>query len=272
MCANSKHMRRSSRLARVRVAALLVGVVSPLVLTASACGPNKGTADGGTEDGGTEVLVEAGVADGSTPIEEVDGGLEEGGLVLEEMADAAPPGVKIQEVKYKGTGCPEGTVAASLASDGKSIVFAFQSLVASIGPDIPTAEACRSCQLDLAVDVPHGYSYTVFGVDVRGFVSLDEGVTAVQSAAYARSHGGKVAAAASKFQGPLSEDYVRLDEVPLEYAVWSPCGGHDNVRIDTSILLENKSNPQGVGSMTVDTLGGELKQTYYVGWRKCRER
>jgi hypothetical protein len=60
----------------------------------------------------------------------------------------------------------------------------FDSYVASIGPGVAITETRKNCQLNLDLRYPGGFQYSILGTIFRGYVGIEKGVTATQSATY----------------------------------------------------------------------------------------
>lgn len=56
--------------------------------------------------------------------------------------------------------------------------------VASIGPGVPITENRKNCQLDINLQYPSGFQYSVFNADYRGYAALDANVTGTQQSTY----------------------------------------------------------------------------------------
>jgi hypothetical protein len=87
---------------------------------------------------------------------------------------AAPAYASIKSVAYGGTGCPQNS-ASIIISDGGTVLTAIfdQFLVETFGTTV-----LKSCQLNVDVAFPTGWSFSVAQVDQRGSADLDANVTA----------------------------------------------------------------------------------------------
>jgi hypothetical protein len=82
------------------------------------------------------------------------------------------PVIKITEISASGPGCPEGTAADNISSDGLAFTQAYDSF--SIDVDSArTTQRSAICDIKLHVSAPAGWSYALVGFDVRGFAALD---------------------------------------------------------------------------------------------------
>lgn len=196
-------------------------------------------------------------------------------LTLGNIARAESPNpreVTIKQIMYGGTGCPLGTVAANISPDAKAMTLFFDQFVAQAGPASEVSDAYKVCNLSIDLRVPHGWSYTLLGVDYRGFANLDPGVIGVQRAEYwLQGTSSRSIPLRSTIVGPFADDYIYKDRLALNALVWSPCAVTRalNIRTSVSITGANARNRKH-GLMTVDSIDGELKHIYGIQWRRCR--
>lgn len=180
-----------------------------------------------------------------------------------------PPWVQIRDISYAGSGCPVGSVAENLASDYKAFTLLFDQYFAEVGPGVPYKEKRKNCQVIVDLDFPQGWSYTIFEVDYRGYVSLDNGVQGVQKSTYYFQGQRQTAPLSTSMWGPLDKDYHIRDTLGISALVWSPCGMNRALNINSQVRVDNRRNRNGFGLMTLDSLDGQLKHIYNVRWRRC---
>lgn len=73
---------------------------------------------------------------------------------------------------YGGTGCPEGTVSATLSPDTKSLSLLFDQYQISVGDTTGKSLDHKSCNIAIPVHVPQGMRVSVLKIDYRGFNHL----------------------------------------------------------------------------------------------------
>jgi hypothetical protein len=81
---------------------------------------------------------------------------------FEERQAPDPSQIYIIDAKYAGTGCPEGSVATTIADDSSFVTFLFSDFVASIGPGTLVSDRSKNCQLQLNVhckQMPYIYRF-----------------------------------------------------------------------------------------------------------------
>jgi hypothetical protein len=135
--------------------------------------------------------------------------------------------------------------------------------------------------------VPAGWSFTVYGLQVRGYASLENGAVGVQKAASSFGAMRPQEIGRIRLDGPFNDDYQLSSNLPLDAVEWSRCGGHERTRrfnLKTAISVRpmrgftdaqgdvddpalGRSFPRGL--LTVDAVDGALAHEYRVGWRRC---
>lgn len=180
-----------------------------------------------------------------------------------------PDEVYIVNAVNSGNGCPAGTMAYNVSADAKAITLMFSDFVASAqgGPWGGSTRTQRHCRADINLRVPQGYSYALFNVDFRGYVQLsNRNASATQTANY--SFGSRALEIGRvEYTGPLNQDYVTSRQIGLESLVWSPCGEHKTLTINTEVFATARSLAQAL--ISVDSIDGQVSQTYGLKWRTC---
>ncbi len=181
-----------------------------------------------------------------------------------------PSQVYIQRLTYAGAGCASGTVAHNVASDAKAFTLLFSDFIAEAGPNVPLGKNKSACRVTVDLRFPNGWSYSVFTVDYRGFMSLDANVSTTQkSSYYFQAASGSARTFSTTKWGPLDQDYHLRDSIVVSDLNWSPCGRTRAMNIDTEISVNNTRAPQSSGLITIDSIDGQLAQTYGIIWQRC---
>ncbi|TVY78491.1 putative secreted protein [Lachnellula suecica] len=195
-----------------------------------------------------------------------------------------PTSVTINSIAYGGTGCPQGSVGSFISADRTTFTLIFDSFVASIGPGVPITQNRVNCQLNLNLQYPSGFQYSILSTTFRGYAGLDKGVTGTQSAtyyfsglcdptgtsAYSIFHPAATlqAATTSSFKGPSSGDYEISDAIPFTSTVWSPCGASLPLNINSQVRLASTVT-SATGLMTEDSVDGKVEFQVGVQWQTC---
>ena len=168
---------------------------------------------------------------------------------------------------YGGTGCPAGTASVSVSPDETSLSILFDNYVAEAGYTTNRSVDRKSCNITIPVQVPQGYSVSVFQVDYRGFNAVPRGASTRFDAEYfwAGSRGPRLS---KTFYGPINNNYTLTDELQANTVVWAPCGASVNLRVNTSMMA--RSNSQFEQTMgTVDSADFSSGLIYHLRWRRC---
>ncbi|KAJ3218757.1 hypothetical protein HK099_004940 [Clydaea vesicula] len=182
--------------------------------------------------------------------------------------DKPPPGsVTIGPIIYGGTGCPQGTVSENMNSDGTAITLLFDSYIASIGPNVPVTENRKNCQINVQLNVPQGWQYSIATIDYRGFLQLDPGVVAQQSALYYFQGSVDQDRCTTTFTNANNGDYTIRDKFGLATTVWSGCNAKANININSQIRLTAPAGKSGF--ITTDSIDSKVTHVYGVQWEKC---
>jgi hypothetical protein len=187
-------------------------------------------------------------------------------LVFAGPAFADEPQFFINNISHAGSGCPAGGVAVDFdPANPESIALEFSEFSASAGPGVSPAEGRKSCQVQLELVVPAGWSFGVASANYQGWATIDPRVQGTIRSSYYFSGNRPVANLSSSFVGPLDQDVVIQDDFGPDTTVWSPCGVQRNLNINTDVRVNNLRNRQGSGELRLDKLSGIELQ-----WRRCQ--
>lgn len=182
----------------------------------------------------------------------------------------SPRDVYIRGISYGGSGCPQGSVGKSLSADRTSMTLIFDSFVASVGPDIPITESRKSCQINVDLRIPQGWSYTIGTIDYRGYVDLASRQIGRQKSFYYFQGSFQQASSTTMFRGPVVKDYLIRDTLALNSVVWSDCNKIVPLNIKTQVNIDNRRNRRGYGMLTTDSIDGKVKRVFGFQWKRCR--
>ncbi|OBT42040.1 hypothetical protein VE00_07440 [Pseudogymnoascus sp. WSF 3629] len=179
-----------------------------------------------------------------------------------------PSQVYINSISYGGTGCPQGSVGSFISDDRQTFTLIFDSYVASIGPTVAATENRKNCQLNLDLQYPSGFQYSIFTTQFRGYAALDKGVQGTQKATYYFSGQPEQVSSSTVFNGPLSTDYSVSDSVPFTSTIWSPCGQALPLNINSQVRLTS-SVTGATGLLTDDSIDGHITFVVGIQWQAC---
>ena len=177
--------------------------------------------------------------------------------------------IQLGKPGHAGSGCPIGTVAATLSPDKKSLSILFDDYVLEAGPMAGTRMDRKNCQLAIPVHVPNGYSVSLVGVDYRGYNYLPRRAQATFTAEYffAGMRGPRFR---KDFRGSLDQEYTLTNRLALTALTWSKCGEDVNLRIATAMRLRNMDRREDAMS-TVDSVDMNAGLIYKLQFRRCNQ-
>lgn len=173
----------------------------------------------------------------------------------------------IQGIIYGGTGCRQGTVSSSISPDLNSFTIILDEFIVSTGPGMTERDTRKNCQINVDLQYPLGWSYSIVSVDYRGFVSLPQNFSAIQTSTYYFSGSVEEISYSTIYSGPFEGDYLKRDELLKDPTVWSPCGQVIQNNINTKVIITGDITLSSI--MTVDSIDGKISQIYSIKWRKC---
>jgi hypothetical protein len=192
------------------------------------------------------------------------GGPADGVATSEEALARSQSGGVIEGVDFFGEACA-GSAAAAVSPDGQAATSTFSDFVASTAPGSAQDDRRRSCLMQLRVRVPAGWSYTLNGAQVRGFVSLEPGVAGHRHSRYVMPGDDRPPSVGNDWPASGIEDSFQADDFgPGKRLAWSPCGKGQRMWIGTEIGVDDSDEADATGQVAIDTIDVEL------GWKRCR--
>jgi hypothetical protein len=181
-------------------------------------------------------------------------------------AAVASNDIRLGQPGYGGTGCPAGSVSASLSPDNKQISLLFDAFTVEARGS--TRIDRKNCNIAIPVHVPQGYSVSVIAIDYRGYNSLPSGAQSTFTAEYflAGSVGPRYQ---QTFRGQLDDEYLITNNLQLTGLVWSPCGASTILRTNAAMRVQTNSRGQQALA-TVDSMDVDAGLVYHLQWRQCR--
>lgn len=182
---------------------------------------------------------------------------------------SAPDYFNINSIVYAGSGCPAGTVAENISPDLQAFTLLFDSYFAEVGEGVATREKRKNCTINLSFSYPPGWQFALIEMHARGFVSLEQNVTAQQKTSFYFQGDTQTGSFEQNFSGPTDEDYIATSTIPFTNAVWSNCAANRALNVGTQVRLDNSRNRNGSGLITIDSIDGVVTHFYGLTWRRC---
>lgn len=167
---------------------------------------------------------------------------------------------------YGGTGCPSGSVSATLSPDSKSLSLIFDQYEVSAGGETGRTFDRKSCNVAIPVHIPEGYSIAVLSIDYRGFNHLPARASSQFNVEYFFA-GGRGPAFRRSFYGVLDSDYTITNQLVAESLVWSRCGEDVNLRTNSSMRVSSPTRAEAIA--TVDSEDVSAAIVYHLQVRRC---
>ncbi|MFB9905804.1 DUF4360 domain-containing protein [Allokutzneria oryzae] len=187
------------------------------------------------------------------------------------LADDAPPPpdkITIDVVSVNGSGCPAGSAAVAVNHDNTAFTVTYSRYLAQAGAGASPTDFRKNCQLNLRVNVPHGFTYAVAQADYRGFANLAHGATGMERANYYFAGMSPTAQISHSFRGPLSDNWQTTDRTEIADLVYAPCGEQRNLNVNTELRV-NKGTSTANSFMSMDSTDGSVNTIYHFAWKKC---
>jgi hypothetical protein len=175
--------------------------------------------------------------------------------------------IRLGQPSYGGTGCPAGSASVTVSPDQSAITVLFDQFIAEAGQANRKRFDRRSCNLTIPVDVPNGYSVSIFQVDYRGFNLIPRGGMNRFDAEYFWA-GSRGPILSRVFYGPLNDNFTLTDALLARTLIWTPCGQSVNLRINASMTVNSNSRlDQTVGMVDSADISSGL--IYHIQYRRC---
>lgn len=174
--------------------------------------------------------------------------------------------ITLGEPGYGGTGCPGGSVSATLSPDQTSLSLLFDGYIVEAGGDTGKKFDRKSCNIAIPVNVPQGISVSIISIDYRGYNNFPAGADSQFNVEYFFA-GARGPTFTKKFVGPKDEDYLIQNQLTAQTVVWSKCGADVNLRTNSSIRVNTKNNQQALA--TVDSQDVSAAIVYQLQWKQC---
>jgi hypothetical protein len=194
-------------------------------------------------------------------------GLAVGMIAVFSTSAAHADGIALGTPAYAGTGCPAGTVAASLSTDQSQLSILFDQFSAEAGGSSGRTIDRKSCNLAIPVHVPQGLSVSLIKVDYRGFNAIPSGGRSQFNVEYFFA-GSRGPSFTRVFTGPQANNYELTNNLIAQAAVWSPCGQDVILRTNANILAVTNAQREQTMS-TVDSADITAGILYQIQWRTC---
>ncbi|KAJ3391541.1 hypothetical protein HDU92_008991 [Lobulomyces angularis] len=177
-----------------------------------------------------------------------------------------------ESIVYSGNGCPLNSASINFNSDNTAFTLLFDKMIAVLAPGIPEIENVKNCKIDVILNIPKGWQFTLTTFDYRGFLDLSKKVKGKQvSAAFFKDKSiineKDLQSQETLFDSLSNGDYTIRDS--FAFNSWSRCGLKAKLNIDTKIKLRSLAGAgeTAQGLITVDSLDSKVSNRYNLLWR-----
>ncbi len=183
------------------------------------------------------------------------------GSALAQTAIAPPAG---------SNGCPAGSYSVVLAPDGSAVSILFDNFSVGGGPAPSALPVRRTCNLQIPVKVPPGYSAGVYRIDYRGYARL----APLQYANVYVGYGVGAQTNARQFRhglpGGQDGDFAFTENLGGMLMWRMGCGQSAVLNVSATLEFLPKKQP-GEAMVTFDSLDGDARPslTYGLDLQKC---
>jgi hypothetical protein len=193
-------------------------------------------------------------------------------LTLSLMASKALAQVPNEPIRlgipsYNGTGCPSGTVSASVSPDNQELSILFGSFQVDAGGSSGKQVDRKACNVSIPVQVPQGFSVSMFKIDYRGYHRVPQGASGTFDVEYFFA-GSSGPAYRKTFIGHSDGNFLLNNRVTAVSTVWSACGASVNLRTNTSIAVQT-NNMFDQSTITLDSADIAAGVVYQLQWKRC---
>ncbi|KAK6511085.1 hypothetical protein TWF481_000007 [Arthrobotrys musiformis] len=179
---------------------------------------------------------------------------------------SVPSDVSIDKIIYGGTGCPRDSAYVNLGSDKQSFTAYFGRFTATIDTAAGSIKDARKfCQLNIAINVPAGWQFTVVQTSFTGYASLGPNIVATLKSSNYFAGSNDEQSYSIPIYGPTTRDFSVRSTSIVGDGEWSPCGTQSLLNIKSELQLSG----EGYGTIRETKATGNLSRIYALQWRTC---
>lgn len=166
----------------------------------------------------------------------------------------------IEAATINGSGCPAGTANVTVLSDGASIRITYGGYRAEVGAGAEATDIRKNCQINVEVQVPQGFTYTVARAEHFGSARLAAGATGLQATSYYFQGDSDTTQVTHKFTGPFDDNWQTTDVIDLGSLGYAPCDVKRNLNLNTELRVD-----AGTSNSTNSFMAGSRSDFHFVG-------
>ncbi|MHB1104047.1 MAG: DUF4360 domain-containing protein [Devosia sp.] len=167
-------------------------------------------------------------------------------------------------------GCPQGTFSVVNSPDGTSLSILFDAFSVSSGGSSGAGIKQKTCNLQVPLRLPEGYSLGVYRVDYRGYAYLSRKETSELTVDYHLGPRNKGRRFHRKTKGKYDGEFLFTENIGAGLMKRVGCG--EAAVLNVSVKLALAASGEGEAMATLDSADGAPKGglIYYFDTKKCR--
>ncbi|ANZ34718.1 hypothetical protein BBK82_00115 [Lentzea guizhouensis] len=170
--------------------------------------------------------------------------------------EAEEPAPHIDVVTVNGSGCPAGD--ADVTTDGRDFTIGYHTFLARAGGDSSPTDFRKNCQVNIAVDVPDGYTYGLSRTTYTGYAHLHPGATGLNRVSVYLQGSSATDTVERSFTGPVSAGWQTAYR-PAD-VLWAPCGTKRNININAELRVTlGSADPDRLNFLIAESSRGTVR-------------
>ena len=183
------------------------------------------------------------------------------------MATPSVQDIEILSIQANGTGCPvDSTTELVVDTKGDGTADFFQVTFSEFfveKPGIPV----KNCIVEVLLQIPQGWRFSVVNVSYEGYASLSNWVTGNLSTKYEFPFFSNEVTTNTSLERGFEGPYEKEDTLGLFTGVYSPCGILAPLNMNSRLVLVGPNF--GYSYMGIERQSGLLTQIWALQWKKC---
>jgi hypothetical protein len=166
------------------------------------------------------------------------------------------PAVTVHVLSTNGSGCPANSSVTTKVPDNTAFSVSFSQFKATGG-------SLKTCMVTVGVDIPAGWTYSVYEVVNRGYGLLDQGAWGRVSMNSWFTGFPWTLRADQTFNGPY-DDFWQTDS-KASAQIFAPCG------VSTNLTLNDTLRVNGPETSSMELFAQDLRvsTTFLLQWKQC---
>lgn len=166
--------------------------------------------------------------------------------------------------------CAGGTYSAVNSPDGTTLSILFDDFSITTVAGSAGGIERKSCDIQVPLNLPDGYSLGVYKVDYRGFARLSSKQVSELSVDYVFGHRNKSRKYHRKIQGDYDGEFVFSETIGAGQMKRMGCGDAAVLNVAATIELQSSRAP-GEAMVALDSIDGAPKGglIYHLDLKKC---